>query len=75
MDEEAMYIWFEGVGGTWAWRGARGEEVLPAGESVRREEALAWSADLRSEAEGTKGWEASSGDTERAVTEAAGWAL
>lgn len=49
--------------------------MLPAGESVRREEAFAWSADLRSEAEGTKGWEASSGDTERAVTEAAGWAL
>lgn len=48
---------------------------MPAGESVRREDAVVWSADLRSEAEGTKGCEARSGDTEREVTEAAGWAL
>ena len=35
MEEEAMYIWFEGVDGTWAWRGVRGEAALPAGESDR----------------------------------------
>jgi hypothetical protein len=75
MEEEAMYIWFEGVDGTWAWRGVRGDEALPAGESVRLDDGFVWSTDLRSEAVGTKGCEANRGDTDKAVTEAAGWAL
>jgi len=75
MEEEAIYIWFEGVAGTWAWRGARGDDVLPGAVSVRRKLGAVWSVDLRSEAVGTNGCEANRGDTESAVTEAAGCAL
>jgi hypothetical protein len=48
---------------------------LPAGESVRLEDAFVLSTDLRSEAVGTKGCEANRGDSDSAVTEAAGCAL
>jgi hypothetical protein len=64
IDADAMYIWFEGIAGTWASRGVRGEGVWAAGEAVRLAEASG-----RSEG-GTKGCDDSSGDTDSAVTEA-----
>ena len=69
MEADAMYIWLDGIAGTWAWRGVRGDGVWAAGDAVLLEEESAGSG------AGTKGCEGSSGDTDSAVTEADGWAL
>jgi hypothetical protein len=60
-----MYIWFEGIAGTCACRGARGDAVWAAGDAVRPKEGSE-----RSRADGTKGWDGNKGDTDSAVIEA-----
>lgn len=75
IDEEAIYIWFEGIEGTWAWRGVRGDEVWPVWEAVCRDGVSGWSVGLLAEDACIKGCEASKGDTDRDVTEADGCAL
>jgi hypothetical protein len=64
IEADPMYIWFEGMEGTWACRGVRGDDAWAAGEAPRLDEVSARSA------EGTKGCDGSNGDTDSAVTEA-----
>ena len=64
-----MYIWFEGVGGTrGCWRAGRGWGCDLAGGS-------GLSVVLDAGADGRVGSGGGKGETERAVTEAEGWAL
>lgn len=70
-----MYIWFEGIGGTCACRGVRGEAPCPDGDDDCLEGEANRSSDLLGEAFGRKGCEARRGDTDSAETEADGCAL
>lgn len=68
-----MYIWFEGIAGTWVCRGVRGDDVWPCWCAACRDGVSGWSVTV--EAVGTKGCDASRGDTEIEVMEAEGCAL
>lgn len=70
-----MYIWLEGIEGTCACRGVRGDAARPAGDDVCLEGVSKRSDDLEGEVDGTNGCDGSRGDTDSAVTEADGWAL